>query len=26
VWRKLHKWNDAALIGRTVGWFDPETL
>lgn len=24
VWRKLHKWNDAALIGRTVGWFDPD--
>jgi hypothetical protein len=24
VWRKLHKWTDAALIGRTVGWFDPD--
>jgi hypothetical protein len=24
VWRKLHKWSDAALIGRTVGWFDPD--
>jgi hypothetical protein len=24
VWRKLHKWNDAALMGRTVGWFDPD--
>jgi len=24
VWRKLHKWDDAALMGRTVGWFDPD--
>lgn len=24
VWRKLHKWSDEALIGRTVGWFDPD--
>ena len=24
VWRKLHKWDDAAQIARTVGWFDPE--
>ena len=24
VWHKLHKWTDAALMGRTVGWFDPD--
>lgn len=24
VWGKLHKWEDAALMGRTVGWFDPD--
>lgn len=24
VWRKLHKWSDGVLIGRTVGWFDPD--
>lgn len=22
VYRKFHRWDDAALIGRTVGWFD----
>lgn len=26
VYRKLHKWSDAELIGKTVGWFDPETI
>lgn len=26
VYRKTHKWSDAAIIGKTVGWFDPETV
>jgi hypothetical protein len=26
VYRKLHKWSDAELIGKTVGWFDPATV
>ena len=26
VYRKLHKWSDAELIGKTVGWFDPATI
>ena len=24
VYRKLHRWDDEAIIGRTVGWFDPD--
>ena len=26
VYRKTHKWADADIIGKTVGWFDPETI
>jgi hypothetical protein len=26
VYRKTHKWSDAAIIGKTVGWFDPESV
>lgn len=26
VYRKTHKWADAEIIGKTVGWFDPETV
>ena len=26
VYEKLHKWADAEIIGKTVGWFDPETI
>jgi hypothetical protein len=26
VYEKLHKWADAEIIGKTVGWFDPETV
>jgi hypothetical protein len=26
VYRKLHKWSDAAIIGKTVGWFDPASI
>lgn len=26
VYRKTHKWSDAEIIGKTVGWFDPETV
>lgn len=26
VYRKLHKWSDAELIGKTVGWFDPQSI
>ena len=26
VYRKLHKWSDDAIIGKTVGWFDPATV
>lgn len=26
VYRKTHKWADADIIGKTVGWFDPETV
>lgn len=26
VYRKLHKWADAEIVGKTVGWFDPETV
>jgi hypothetical protein len=26
VYRKTHKWTDAEIIGKTVGWFDPETV
>ena len=25
VYRKFHRWDDAAQIGRTVGWFDSNT-
>jgi hypothetical protein len=24
VYRKFHRWDDAAQIGRTVGWFDAQ--
>jgi hypothetical protein len=26
VYHKTHKWSDAAIIGKTVGWFDPATV
>jgi hypothetical protein len=26
VYRKTHKWSDADIIGKTVGWFDPATV
>jgi hypothetical protein len=26
VYCKLHKWSDAEIVGKTVGWFDPETV
>ncbi len=26
VYEKLHKWADAEIIGKTVGWFDPESI
>lgn len=26
VYRKLHKWADPEIVGKTVGWFDPETV
>ena len=26
VYRKTHKWSDAELIGKTVGWFDPASV
>ena len=26
VYFKTHKWADAAIIGKTVGWFDPATV
>ena len=26
VYEKTHKWADAEIIGKTVGWFDPETI
>jgi len=26
VYRKTHKWSDAAIIGKTVGWFDPASV
>jgi hypothetical protein len=26
VYRKTHKWSDAELINKTVGWFDPATV
>ena len=26
VYRKTHKWSDADILGKTVGWFDPETV
>jgi hypothetical protein len=26
VYRKTHKWGDAEIVGKTVGWFDPETI
>ena len=26
VYRKTHKWTDAAIIGKTVGWFDPASV
>jgi hypothetical protein len=26
VYRKLHKWSDEAIIGKTVGWFDPASV
>jgi hypothetical protein len=26
VYRKTHKWADAEIIGKTVGWFDPATV
>jgi len=26
VYSKLHKWADAEIINKTVGWFDPETI
>jgi len=26
VYRKTHKWSDAEIIGKTVGWFDPATV
>ena len=26
VYRKTHKWDDAAIVGKTVGWFDPATV
>ena len=26
VYAKLHKWADAEIIGKTVGWFDPESV
>jgi hypothetical protein len=26
VYRKTHKWSDADIVGKTVGWFDPETV
>lgn len=26
VYQKTHKWADADIIGKTVGWFDPETI
>jgi hypothetical protein len=26
VYCKLHKWSDAESVGKTVGWFDPETV
>ena len=26
VYRKTHKWADAEIIGKTVGWFDPASV
>lgn len=26
VYRKTHKWSDAEIIGKTVGWFDPASV
>ena len=26
VYHKTHKWTDAAIIGKTVGWFDPASV
>jgi hypothetical protein len=26
VYEKTHKWSDAEIINKTVGWFDPETI
>lgn len=26
VYEKLHKWSDAEIINKTVGWFDPESI
>ena len=26
VYRKTHKWSDAEIVGKTVGWFDPATI
>lgn len=26
VYRKTHKWSDVEIVGKTVGWFDPETV
>ena len=26
VYRKTHKWSDAVIVGKTVGWFDPQSL
>lgn len=26
VYRKTHKWSDAEIVGKTVGWFDPATV
>ena len=26
VYRKTHKWADAEIVGKTVGWFDPATV
>jgi hypothetical protein len=26
VYHKTHKWSDAAIVGKTVGWFDPTTV
>lgn len=26
VYHKTHKWSDAAIIGKTVGWFDPASV